>query len=200
MNLDTRPCIHARVALALLEVVQAKDHPGEFLKGENIQQTMPRRLGLSSVVESQIQRHREFVRKRRKLWIGDLASLMELVLRRSDARELFFDMGVRLAQSQGVKKVRLLPRGLRYAVAKRRVRRHLRALFGRPVGGFISGRFTLEASATPLVQIDPTGKACELVAGFSQQVLSDTIGDKARVTKRACETQGDPSCRWKLAE
>lgn len=194
------PRVAAKVALALLETIRLRDHPDDMISGENIQSTLPRRLGVSNVVETQIRRHQEYVRQGQRIFTSDLTGLMELAMKRPDTLELFFDLGVRLAQMENYRRVWFLPRRARLAIARRRVERRLSKLFGRRVGGFISGPFAFEASATPFVQVDSSGEACQLVAGFCQRVLHDTVGNTAKVVEQSCETRGDPTCRWVMME
>ena len=76
------------------------------------------------------------------------------------------------------------------------MQRALARLFGRRLGGFVSGGFVFELSASPLVQVDHTGDACEIITGFCQRVLHDCVGRETVVAKRQCETRGDRACRW----
>lgn len=199
-RLGGKPRIAAHVALALLEVIQHQDHPTEVLEDEDVSQTMPRRLGLSDVVDRQVRLHRENARRGRKVTDAELAELMRLVIRRPDSPEVFFEVGARLAQNLTGKAVRALPRGLRTLMVKRAVYGRLKKLFGRRIGGFVSGRFVMEGSASPFVQADPGGDACHLVAGFCQRALSDALGEPVMVVEQACETRGDTKCRWALVE
>lgn len=197
---DRKPRVAADVALALLEVIQQQDLPQEVLEDENVSETMPRRLGLSGVVYQQVQLHRENVKKGRRLTDAELVELLRLVLRRPDALEVFFEVGVRLTGAPFGPVVRKMPRGVRLFVAKRRVLKRLKTLFGRRVGGFVPGAFVLEGTASPFVQADPEGKACQVVSGLCQAVLCDILGEDVLVVEQACETRGDPSCRWALIE
>ncbi len=188
------------MALALLEVIQQQDLPSEILEDENVSQTMPRRFGLSDVVDRQVRLHREHARKGRKLSDGELQELLRLVLRRPDAVEVFFEVGLRLAGPPPNGFLRSLPLGMRMFIARRRTLRRLRALLGRRVGGFAPGPFVLNGSASPFVQADPSGKACQVVAGLCQQILRDLISEDVLVVEQACEARGDRSCRWVMVE
>ena len=190
--------VAASVALALLEVIQQQDSPTEVFEDENVAQTMPRRLGLSEVVDRQVRMYRE--NARRKLTDAELAELMRLVLRRPDAPEVFFEVGVRLAQGTVGSALRLWPRSLRLKPLKRRVSRRLDRLFGRPIGAFGTGAFMLEGSGLPFVQVDPGGDACHLVAGFCQRCLRDALGTEVLVVEQSCESRGDELCRWSMVE
>lgn len=189
--------IAADVALAIFEALQHRDRPDEVLKDEDVHRTMPRRLGLSNVIGQQVRLQREHVKSGHKFTVDELADFMKLALRRPDSREIFFDTGARLVAKKSFAR-RLLPRSLRYFVAKRRILRRLDQLFARRLGGFLSGPFNFETSASPFVQIDPTGVACHLISGLCQQALRDVVDPTLVVTLVACETKGDPSCRWTL--
>ena len=181
----------------MFETLQHKDHPDEVLKDEDVYLTMPRRLGLSGVIDRQVQLQRENVKRGNKFTVGELGEYMQLVLRRPDSRQVFFDTGTRLLAKRSFVG-RLLPRRVRIFIAKRRIDRRLDQLFGRRVGGFLSGPFTFETSMSPFVQIDPTGEACHVLSGLCQQALRDLVDRELVVAKVACETKGDPSCRWTL--
>ena len=81
------------MALRLLEVLRDLDHPGEILEDENPSVTMPRRLGLSDVVDRQIRTYREDVKQRVRLTDGEIRDLFRLVTRRPDAKEVFLRAG-----------------------------------------------------------------------------------------------------------
>lgn len=190
--------VAASVALALLEVIQQQDHPAEIFEDENVAQTMPRRLGLSEVVDRQVRMYREH--PRRKLTDSELAELMRLVLRRPDSPEVFFEVGGRLAQGTAGSGIRVWPRGLRLLLLKRRISRRLNRLFGRRIGAFGGGVFTLEGSSLPFVQVDPGGDACHLVAGFCQHCLREALGTEVLVVEQACQSRGDSLCRWSMVD
>ncbi len=188
--------ISAEVALALLEAMRDTDLPAERLKDEDVRLTMPRRLGLSAVVGRQIDLYRDHARQGRRLSSKEFGDFLRLVMKRPDAAEIFFAMGSRLAGTKVRRVTRWLPRVIRLQIARRRMRRALRKLFGRRFGGFMSGSFVFEMSASPLVQVDRNGDACEIITGFCQRVLHDSAGREAVVAKQQCETRGDRTCRW----
>lgn len=190
----------AQVALSLLEALQTVDRPGEMLENEVVARTIPRRLGLSEVVERQIGLYREYARRGRKLSDEELEGFTRLVKKRPDAAKVFFEMGVRLAEGHMPRRKWWQPRMVRFVIVRRATRRTLRKLFGQPVGGFVSGTFSLEASASPLVQLDGDGDACELVTGFCQRAVRKGVGGDIKVVKQSCETRGDRVCKWSLRE
>ena len=157
---------------------------------------MPRKFGLSAVVEQQIRLHQEYAKEGRKLGHEELAEFIRLVIKRPDSAVVFFDMGARLAGAERKSPKRWLPRAVRLFLVKRSIQRALEELFGRRLGGFLSGPFTFEVSGSIFVQIDPSGDTCELVTGFCQRALRNAVDSELIVVKQSCETRGDRSCRW----
>lgn len=195
-----KPRVAAQVALSLLEALRTVDSPGEKLENEVVARTIPRRLGLSEVVERQIELYREHARRGRKLSDEEMAAFTRLVKKRPDARKVFFEMGVKLAEEHMPARKWWQPRVLRFRMVRRATARTLRKLFGQRVGGFVSGTFSLEVSVSPLVQLDASGDACALVTGFCQRAVRKGVGGDLKVVKLSCETQGDRVCKWSLEE
>jgi hypothetical protein len=193
----SRRRVQAVVALRLLETLRAVDLPPEFLEDEDPTVTMPRRLGLSDVVDRQIRAYREDVRKRLRLTDSEVSDLFRLVIRRPDAEEIFVRAGRTLAGNEGGGSWRRrMPRRLGLALARNRVRRRLNALFGRRVGGFGRGAFSVEGRSLLFIEADPGGDACFLVSGLCQAILERTTGRGARVEHVLCQSRGDALCRW----
>ena len=188
--------VSAVVALTLLEVIQTHDRPSEVFEEEDTSITMPRRLGLSDVVERQIRNYQDEVKLGRKISDHEFSNLVGLVIKRPDSEEVFFECGKRLANRSTDRRSRFMPRGLAVALARRRVRRRLKALFGRRIGGFAGGGFTMEGRALLFMQADPGGDACRLVSGLCSAVLGATIHGAPVVDHLACEARGDAFCRW----
>jgi hypothetical protein len=197
----TRGKIAAVVALSLLEVIRARDLPTEILESENPSQTMPRRLGLSGVVDVQIRRLQEQARRRERIPLEQARDLFHLVLRRPDSEEVFFQAGERLAGNVaplgGVS--RLYPRRVRYSLARRHIRRRLRTLFSRPVGGFAHGSFVLEARGHFLLDMDPGGDACHLLSGLAQEILRRYLRREVVVSHSSCQARKQELCKWTVS-
>ncbi len=195
-----RSRVSAVVALTLLEVIQMRDRPSEFFEEEDTSITMPRRLGLSDVVERQVRNYQEEVKRGRKISDGEFSNLVGLVIKRPDSEEVLFECGKRLASSPSGRRSRFMPRRMAVAFARRHVRRRLKALFGRRIGGFAGGGFTMEGRALLFMQADPGGDACLLVSGLCSAVLGATIQGAPAVQHLACEARGDAFCRWGIEE
>jgi len=195
-----KPPISAEVALALLEGIRSVDRPSDRIDDEVVSRTMPRRLGVSTVIERQIRLHQGYVKEGRRQTLDEFAEFLRLVNKRPDASEVFFQMGTHLADSAGTAGGIPLPRRLRLFRVRRSVLRAFSKLFGRRLGGFVSGPFALEVSASPFVQLDDSGTACQVLTGFCQRALDRGVGDDLVVVKSNCEARGDRCCRWTLDE
>lgn len=190
--------VAAVVGLSLLEVIRALDLPTEVLASEDPTQTMPRRLGLSGVVDQQIRLYREQVRRRERITDQQARDLFHLVLRRPDSEEAFLKAGQLLGERapplRGLR--RLYPEKAKYSLARREVRRRIRRLLGRPVGGFAHGPFTLEAKGHFLLDMDPGGDACTLLSGLAGAILSRYLRREVEVRHTSCEARKQDLCRW----
>ncbi len=196
---DSARRIHALVALRVLEALRDQDLPREFLEDEDPSRTMPRRFGLSDVVGRQIRTYQADARRGVRLPDGEVRDLFRFVIRRPDGVEVFHSVGRLLASEGGRSRVlRVMPRALRYRTARRRVRRRLRKLFGRTVGGFARGPFTLEGRSLFFVESDPDGQACHLVAGLCEAVLEQVSAGPGKVVHVQCQARGDALCRWEV--
>lgn len=188
------------VGLTLLETLRDQDLPVEFLEDDTPSVTMPRRLGLSDVVERQIATYRKSVRQRARMTDDQVKDLLKLVVRRPDAAQVFRKAGLKLARRAGrglVPAVRgLLPSGLAFALARRATRRELRRLFGRDIGGFAQGPYAMEGRGHIFLDGDPSGQACQFVTGFCQGVVTRRLGAEYQIVHAQCQAHGDPLCRW----
>jgi len=179
------------------------DLPMEILQDEDPTQTMPRRFGLSDVVERQIRNYKEDVKRRARLTDDEVSGLFRFVIRRPDGAEVFRKVGRLLADPERPSRlVRLLPRAMQFRIARRSAGRKLKRRFGRQIGGFGRGPFVIEGRSLLFVESDAGGEACFLLSGFAEEVLEQTLGGTARVEHTLCQGRGDDLCRWEgeLAE
>ena len=195
----SRRRVAAVFGLTLLEVIRAQDLPEEILQDEDPTVTMPRRLGLSDVVDRQIRQYREAVKKRRRMTDTEVIDLMRLVLRRPDSEQVFLKAGEALAgtkRSGPGRIARALSPGVSFRFARRRTSRRLRQLFGRQIGGFAAEPFALEGRSLIFYQSDPGGDACAFVTGLCQTILAAAVGDGVEVVHSQCQSRRDGQCRW----
>ena len=108
------------MALRLLEVIRDSDLPGEVLEEEDPTRTMPRRFGLSDVVERQIRTYKEDVRKHIRLSEEEIQGLFRFVIRRPDGNEIFEQAGsLLIAPNRQHYLSRMLSQRIRIGLARR---------------------------------------------------------------------------------
>jgi hypothetical protein len=191
--------VQAVVALRLLEVIRDMDLPVEILEDEDPSRTIPRRFGLSDVVERQIRTHKADAKKGVRLSDGEVSDLFRFVIRRPDGDQVFEQVGRLLAASDRPRRWgRILPKRAQFAMARGTARRLLKKLFGRTMGGFGRGPFVIEGRALFFIQSDPGGDACYLLSGFCREVIEQTLGGTVRVVHTLCQSRGDALCRWEV--
>lgn len=197
---SSKPRVLPVFGLTLLEVLRDQDSPSEVLQDENVSVTMPRRLGLSDVIDKQIRSYRDKVRQRVRMSDEEVRDLMRLVVRRPDARQVFSLAGAKLAGGgpgaapRGLG--RLMPRGLGLRMARRDTAKGLYRLFGRSMGGFAHGPFAMEGRGLLFHESDESGAACHFVTGYCQAALDRRVGADYQVIHAQCQSLGDPTCRW----
>lgn len=189
--------VRALVALRVLEVLREQDRPGDVMEAEDPAVTMPRRLGLSDVVERQIRTYRADMKRGVRLTDAEIRDLFRLVIRRPDSDEVFLRVGRSLGGGdlEGSWR-RFVPQRAAYALARGRVRRGLKKLFGRRLGGFGRGPFSVEGRSLIFIDADPGGDACHFLSGYCEAVLEQASGRPGRVAHTLCQARGDDVCRW----
>ncbi|HYJ79790.1 MAG TPA: hypothetical protein VEW03_09330 [Longimicrobiaceae bacterium] len=189
--------------LILLETMRDMDRPEEYLEGEDVAVSMPRRLGLSDVIYTQIHRFREEVKRKRPQSADVVADLIRLVIRRPDADAIFEEAGRRVARHAWGERskpfrriVRFMPAVLAQRSAHRAARRLVRQLAGdgdfrltnRPLGLQIQGSLTGRA--------DPGGAACAFYSGALSELMTEYLGRRHAAQHPRCETRGAGACEW----
>lgn len=179
--------------LTLLESVRDRDYPSELLEDEILSVTLPRRLGLSGVIDEQIRQYRR--QDRRRVPAREFAGFVKLIARRPDAGEVFFEVGRGLSAARGTLLTGrwLAARGVK--VVRARVRRRLRACFGKRFLSHGRGARPVEASSRLLVDADPRGRACSLVTGLMQETI-ERLGLEASARHVTCMALGQEVCSW----
>ncbi|HEX7089491.1 MAG TPA: hypothetical protein VF192_05105 [Longimicrobiales bacterium] len=186
--------------LALLESIRAHDRPSEVLEDEDLAASMPRRLGLTDVIDSQIRRYRE--NGRRGVRMQEVADLFRLVLRRPDAEAILKEAGARVGRevfsATAPAALRVMPRSVRLMLLRRALRRRTRRL---------TGAATLTVRGSPLevrltggltAELGQDGIACTLYARALQELAALYTGVTPAVEHPACQGQGADACVWAL--
>jgi len=188
------------VALALLETLQREDLPEEVLVDENLSITLPRRLGLSHVIHSQVRRYREEVKHNRRVPEAEVVDLIRLVARRPDAARVFHEVGRSLGAEVRPGWRRVLPRRLALGSSRRRAGRLLRGLFGRGVVRLPRGEARIVSGSDLLHAADPSGSACVMITGIVEGVVGASTRIPLRVRQVGCSGRGDLACEWEIEE
>ncbi|MFW6331626.1 MAG: hypothetical protein ACOC3J_07885 [Gemmatimonadota bacterium] len=193
----------ADLPLAILESVRQHDRPTEVLEDEDLAASLPRRLGLTGVVESQIHRYRLARRRRERIPYDDVASLLRLVLRRPDAEPILREAGYDLARHHGrgllyrlATLARALPDPLSSRIAKRSVRRLMGRIGGASAVRVTRSPFRVQAVRTITAASDSLGLACVLYGAAIEETVQHCTGRRPTVEHAACQARGDEKCVW----
>jgi predicted hydrocarbon binding protein len=198
--------VTAAFPLALLEAVRAHDRPGEILEDEDLTVSLPRRLGLTGVVETQIMRYEAAQRAGRPVSLNEAMSLFKLVMRRPDAEPILRETGQRVARWYARRTpagwLAVLHRGPARLALRTARRASARALRRLQAGTRIeaSKPFTLSISDCITARIEDSGSGCALFTGMLEEHLLFYTGRTHRVAHARCLTNGAPTCDWELAE
>jgi bacteriochlorophyll 4-vinyl reductase len=203
---EPRGEVWAYLPLSLLLAVRAHDRPGEILEDEDLTLSLPRRLGLSGVIEREIQHYERAEKRGRRVEAVDVVNLIRLVLRRPDAEAILRDTGERVAEEYlrrvpgGWRRLaRALPTGPSLALGRRAARRLLRRLIGEgrvEITGHPAGVRVKSA----LTRGDATGTACGLFAAAVVTVIRAYAGERASLHHANCASTGAAWCEWTIAE
>ncbi|HIN77955.1 MAG TPA: hypothetical protein EYM97_03905 [Gemmatimonadetes bacterium] len=185
------------MGLRLLEVVRDRDLPTELLEEEDPARTIPRRLGLSDVVDRKIRAYGDDVRKGVHLMDQGITDLFTLVNRRSDSDEVFFNTGRELVEVHfPFRWGRVFPESIQYMFARTYLSWHLKHLFGRRILSFAEGPLNVEVQGLFFEGGDPEGSTCYLISGICQRILEQIGHRSAEVSHTLCQARGDDRCRW----
>lgn len=196
--------VNAAFPLALLTSVRSHDHPGEVLEDEDLSVSLPRRLGLTGVVETQIMRYESAQKAGRGVPLNEVVSLVRLVMRRPDAEPILRETGQRYARwrfrrTPGVWSAILhrAPNVLGLRSARRAARGALKSL--RAGATIETGKpFQVHVTECLTARIDADGPACTLVTGMLEEVLLLATGVPHRVSHSDCLANGARHCEWIL--
>lgn len=196
--------VPAAVPLALLESVRAHDHPGEVLEDEDLTVSLPRRFGLSGVVETQIMRYESARRANKTISLNEVLGLVRLVLRRPDAELILREAGIRLAAwrygrvpKYVARAYRLLPLRVTLVPAARAAGRLFRDL---GVGGDLKVQRSpvqVRVHGSNTAKLDPAGVACALFTAALEEHLRLYTGRDWNAHQPQCEAFGGSACEWR---
>ena len=192
------------VALVLLESLRDVDTPPEVLEDEAFHVSLPRRLGLSDVIDGQMRRYADMSKRRRQLEASEFLDLLRLIARRPDARMVFEAAGDRLGSEYVARTPRAAGLARRLAPARFRRRSLLRHL--RRVAESLSPGSAIQSDrGDPSISVagclpavaDDSGSACGIItAAFT--ACAHGLGESSPVHHAHCESRGDDACLWEV--
>ncbi len=193
----------ASMPLAILESVRQHDRPEEVLEAEDLPRSLPRRLGLTGVVDSQIHHYRVARKRRERISHGRLADLLRLVLRRPDCEPILREAGAALAREHSRKTLsrtailgRFFPSNFAFRLAKRSLQRLLRRIAGGAPVTVNRDPFLVEIDTPVTARVDRWGIACVLYSAAIEETVRQTTGSTPHVHHSHCQAKGDTRCRW----
>jgi predicted hydrocarbon binding protein len=198
--------VAAAYPLALLESIRAHDRPGEVLEDEDLSISLPRRLGLTGVIETQIFRYESARKAGRAVPLDDVMGLIRLVMRRPDAEPILRETGQRMARWHFRRAPRLWTRVLHRAPASLGLRSariaSTRALRALRMGDNITTAkpFVIRVAGNEAARLEEDGIVCTLITGLVEEQLLLSTGKPRRVRHTCCLARGDELCEWSLIE
>jgi predicted hydrocarbon binding protein len=199
---ESRNGFRPELPLAILESVRQHDRPTEILEDEDLAASLPRRLGLTGVVDSQIHRYRVAQRRRERVPDAQVADLLRLVLRRPDSEPILREAGRSIARLHGrslaTRVGRFLPSPLRERLAVRSLLRLLRRIGGGAPVHVSRKPFRVELQGPVTARVDRWAVACVLYSGAIEQGFQLALGRTPSVEHVACEARGEPCCAWRV--
>ncbi len=199
--------VHPGIALALLRSLRDQDTPEESLEDEAFADSLPRRLGLSDVVNVQMHRYADLRDRGQALALSEFLDLMRLISRRPDARSIFRSAGEvlaveRFADLGAVSRAfrRFYPEGVRRRRLMRSMSKAARAL---SPGARITAEqdppsMELENCALALAGIH--GSACEILTAALGVCVAEIWNPDLSIQHTECLGRGGERCAWSLVE
>jgi len=194
---ENRGHVLALLPLSLLEAVREHDRPLEILEDEDLTTSLPRRLGLTGVVSSQIQRYQQAAGGR--VAVAEVTGLMQLVLRRPDAESIVRETGRRITRRRIGDDVPATARMLRrwdrlvFIPMRSAARRLLRGLVG-DVKATVTRPLVVRMSHAPLA--DAGLHSCAVYTGALDELVRLYSANQHTVSHVKCTARGDTLCEW----
>jgi hypothetical protein len=197
--------VAAAFPLALLESVRAHDRPGEILEDEDLSVSLPRRLGLTGVFDTQIRRYTTASQSGRPVPLSEALGLFRLVMRRPDAEPILRETGQRIARwrfrrTPGLWQG-LLHRGPHRLALRSARRAAVAALRSLHAGTSIEAAkpFSVKVTECVTTRLEESGPACTMFTGMMEELLLLYTGKHHRVLHSRCTGHGAATCEWTLA-
>lgn len=199
--------VHPGIALALLASLRDQDTPAESLEDEAYVESLPRRLGLSDVVDVQMRRYAELRDSGRSLDLSEFLDLVRLISRRPDAADIFRAAGAalaldRFAESGPLNRAfrRVYPEAVRRRKLLRSMTSAARALS--PGAEIVADRTNpgMVIDECALAPAGIHGNACEILTAVLDVCVTEIWDPALGVRHTECLGRGADRCAWTLVE
>lgn len=198
--------VHSLIPQSLLEAIRNLDTPLDDGLNELAEETVSKRLGLSTTVAQQIERYKENALRNAAVPADEVILIFKLIGRRPDAALVFADAGRRAARYAarstglgGRLLLRASPRPLRRRAGTRAAARVARRL--------LDLELDLRQQA-PQVRMGESmatragfpGTGCYFYSAVLAELLRVMSGFEGAMIHERCRARGDEHCFWRAAE
>jgi hypothetical protein len=198
--------IHALIPQSLLEAIRNLDTPLDDGLNELAEETVSKRLGLSTTVAQQIERYRESAERNGEVPAEEAISVFRLVGRRPDATLVYSDAGRRAARyaarAAGIGTKVLLgvsPGSLKRHFGVRSAARVSRKLLGIELN-LRSGNPQLRLVESLATRAGFPGTGCYFYSAVTAELLRVASGFEGAMIHERCRARGDDDCFWRASE
>ena len=198
--------IHALIPQSLLEAIRNLDTPLDDGLNELAEETVSKRLGLSTTVAQQIERYRESAEDDGEVPAEEAISVFRLVGRRPDATLVYSDAGRRAARyaarAAGIGTKVLL------GVSPGALKRHFGIRSAARVASKLLGLEINLRSGNPQVRLKESlatragfpGPGCFFYSAVIAELLRVASGFEGAMIHERCRALGDDHCFWRATE
>ena len=198
--------IHALIPQSLLEAIRNLDTPLDDGLNELAEETVSKRLGLSTTVAQQIERYRESAEDDGEVPAEEAISVFRLVRRRPDATLVYSDAGRRAARyaarAAGIGTKVLL------GVSPGALKRHFGIRSAARVASKLLGLEINLRSGNPQVRLKESlatragfpGPGCFFYSAVIAELLRVASGFEGAMIHERCRALGDDHCFWRATE
>ena len=198
--------IHALIPQSLLEAIRNLDTPLDDGLNELAEETVSKRLGLSTTVAQQIERDRESAERNGEVTADEVISVFRLVGRRPDATLVYSDAGRRAARYAaraagiGTKVLLGVSQGsLKLHFGIRSAARAARRLLGIELN-LRSGNPQLRLVESLATRAGCPGTGCYFYSAVTSELLRVASGFEGAMMHERCRAKGDDDCFWRASE
>ena len=198
--------INSLIPQSLLEAIRNLDTPLDDGLNELAEETVSKRLGLSTTVAQQIERYRENAGRRGAVQTDEVIQIFRLIGRRPDAALVYADAGRRAARyaarasgGSGKFLLKLGPSSLRRRLGRRAAARVAHKL--------LDAELDLSRSE-PQVRLGESmatragfaGTGCYFYSAVFAELLRVLSGFEGAMIHERCRARGDEQCFWRASE